>query len=201
MDTILGEINDPDSPTSLTVIQNELFQLTKEADLETLSIQTPIAHENLIDSIQKFESIKELLVNGDKAELILTDGTRVPIKQSVTVDIEKLREEATREILVQDDHVIILVVRKPDYLADSQWQLRHNDKNFVAIIEDKEWLSKFQHRKLDVRPGDALRCKVRVETAHSHSNNVISQKHCITQVLGGVENPGKDDLSGLFTPF
>lgn len=129
---------------------------------ETLFIKVHVSPEDLIDSIQKFESIKELLIEGDKAIFILKDETQIPIVQSSIVEIEDLRKQATRETHTYEP-IMILTVRKPDYLGNSQWQFHHNNKNFMAPIEHKDWLLGFQNRKFDVRPEDALRCVVKIE--------------------------------------
>lgn len=198
IELLLRKTNSLSNSANLFSIQDELFQLTKEVDIETLSIRTPIGLEDLIESIGKYERIKELLNEGDHVEFIRGDQVKVPILPSVTVDLDELRKEATRETLIEKDHLMIMIVRKPDYLANSQWQFHYRDKNLAAVIEDREWLSKFQQRSVDVRPGDALKCKVRIETAYGYNHNVVSQKYYITKVIEVLENQGSHNLPNLF---
>lgn len=184
---MVDKINDPESPPKLSDIQSDLYELSKDANLESLTTREPISGEDLIEIVKKFESVKESLIPGDKAEFLLSEEARVLFVQSFKVSIEKLEEEATRETSSHRDQAMILVVKKPDYLGTSQWLFRYGGKNLAATIEDEEWLNRFQARKIDVRPGDALKCEVRIEVAYGYSNNVIAQKHYIEKVQRVIE--------------
>jgi len=179
---MVDKINDPESPPRLSDIQSDLYELTTNANLENFSIREPIPGEDLIEIVKQFDSVKELLIPGDKAEFLLSEERRVLFVQSFKANIEKLEKEATREISSHSDPAMILVVKKPDYLGASQWIFRFSGKNIAATIEDQQWLRCFQAREIDVRPSDALKCKVRIEVAYGYSNNVISQKYFIEKV-------------------
>ncbi len=179
---MVDKINDPESPPKLFEIQSDLYELSKDANLENLDIRAPIPGEDLIEIVKKFESVKESLIPGDKAEFLLSEESRILFVQSFKVSIEKLEKEATRETSSHRDPAMILVVKKPDYLGNSQWLFRYGGKNIATTIEDKEWLNRFQAREEDVRPGDALKCEVRIEVAYSYSNNVIAQKYYIEKI-------------------
>ncbi len=196
---ILSNTNNVDDPPELRNLQNDLFELVNEVDMDTLSLRFPIPDKNLIDVITRFESVKELLGPEDRAALVLSDDTTIRLNQSVSVNIEKLKKEATKETLVNPTITMILIVRKPDYLANSQWSFRHERRTIAATIEDRKWLSEFQGRKIDVRPGDALKCQVRIETSYGFDNEVISQKHCIEKVEEVIENEqGGTQMPQLF---
>ncbi len=183
----VSRTNDADEPLQLKETQSDLHQLAQDVDLPNLAICFPIQDQNLIDIISKFESVKELLAPGDKAELVLPNNSRIPIHQSVVADIERLREEATRETYSHRDPARILIVKKPDYLGSSQWIFRYSNRDFAATIEDMQWLARFQRREVDVRPGDALKCQVRVEVAYGYSSEVISKKHHIEKISEVIE--------------
>jgi hypothetical protein len=51
-----------------------------------------------------------------------------------------------------------------------------------ARIEDEAWLERFQSRQIDVRPGDALHCDVRIEHLYGHDNELISERYAIVKV-------------------
>jgi hypothetical protein len=77
---------------------------------------------------------------------------------------------------------MILAVKKPDYLGDSRWDLRHGKRPISAKIEDVEWLRRFQNRQVDVRPGDALRCEVKIEHLYGHDNELLTERYTIVRV-------------------
>jgi len=56
---------------------------------------------------------------------------------------------------------MILTVRKPDMIGNTMWQFRHGKVDVSAPIKDEDWLTRYHGRKIDIRPGDAMRCWVR----------------------------------------
>ena len=188
---IVRETNDQKSQPEVLALQDQLLELSESMDRLNLASRVPIPADDLIVIIKQFESIKDLLVPGDRADLVLPGDKKVRVDQSVVVDIDQLRAEATREILVHRDPSMILIVKKPDYLADSQWGFRYDGRNFLATIEDKEWLDQFQQRQKDVRPGDALKCEVRIEVSYGYDNEVISKRYFVEKIIsvivGGVK--------------
>ena len=78
---------------------------------------------------------------------------------------------------------MILPVKKPDYLGNSMWGLRHGKRNIEAKILDEAWLRRFQNREEDVRPGDALQCLVATELLYGHDNELIAERYTVETVL------------------
>jgi hypothetical protein len=71
----------------------------------------------------------------------------------------------------------------PDYQASGQWQLKHGETRTTAIAEPGTLLDKFYRRELDIRPGDALRCKVDFETSYGPDHEVLAERSRITEIL------------------
>ncbi len=195
---IVSRINVDDGSLHLQKIQTELQQLAQEAEVHPLALVSPVSHLELIEIIRDFDSIKSLLAAGDRAELVFSDDRRVVFDREIRVNISGLREEAMRETHSHSDPAMILIVRKPDYLADSQWLFRFDDKNLSAVIEDLEWLDRFHRREEDVRPGDALQCRARIEVAYGYDSQVLSKKHYVEKIArvmeGGVLKPEQGEL-------
>ena len=75
-----------------------------------------------------------------------------------------------------------LIVKKPDYLGTSKWDFRHGSKQISASIHDELWLMNFQHRNVDIRPGDAIRCLVSVENSYGYDNELVKETYTVTKV-------------------
>ncbi len=75
-------------------------------------------------------------------------------------DVEEL---LTREV-IPSQTVLILKVKKPDYLGTSKWEFVF-EHAIEAKILDVDWLVRFQNRREDVRPGDAIRAEVLTEVS------------------------------------
>ena len=93
---------------------------------------------------------------------------------------------------------MILAVRRPDYLGEAQWEFRHGKRTIRAKLTDDQWLREFQNRKVDVRPGDALRCMVGQEVSYGYDNELISETFIVTKVDQVLENQYRQ--SDLFDP-
>jgi hypothetical protein len=71
----------------------------------------------------------------------------------------------------------------PDYQATGQWLLKHGGTRTTAIAEPGTMLDKFYRRELDIRPGDALRCKVDFETSYGPDHEVLAEHYRIVDIL------------------
>lgn len=85
--------------------------------------------------------------------------------------------------LVNHSADMIFVVEMPDYQATGQWQLKHGDTRTSAYCEPGTLLDKFYRRELDIRPGDALRCRVDFETSYGPDHEVLSERFRIVEIL------------------
>ena len=187
IELIMRRTNNKESQVELKPLRDDLYELANQGDVGRLRLVKSIPYSSLIEIIRDYESIKELLEEGDRAELVLPDNRRVAVDQSVVTDIGKLHEEATRETVIQPASTMILIVRKPDYLASSQWIFRHEGRNLPATIEDDAWIARFHNRDIDVRPGDALKCRVRVEVSYGYHSEVLSTKHSVEKIEAVLE--------------
>src|SRR4029079_11871778 len=77
--------------------------------------------------------------------------------------------------LVNQSADMIFVVEMPDYQATGQWQLKHGGTRTLAYSEPGTLLDKFYRRELDIRPGDALRCRVDFETSYGPDHDVTAE--------------------------
>ena len=64
-----------------------------------------------------------------------------------------------------------------------QWQLKHGDTRTIAYCDPGTLLDRFYRRELDIRPGDALRCRVDFETSYGPDHEVLSERYRIVEIL------------------
>jgi hypothetical protein len=89
---------------------------------------------------------------------------------------------------------MIFVVEMPDYQAAGEWRLKHGDTHTIAYCEAGTLLDKFYRRELDIRPGDALRCKVDFETSYGPDHEVLAERYRIVEIIEVL--PGDGELPG-----
>ena len=102
----------------------------------------------------------------------------------------------TRETITNRD-TMILKVKKPDFLGESMWEFKHENRTIEAKFLDISWLQKFRERSIVIQPGDAIKALVETEVKYSYEGDVICTTHKIVSVYEviSVEPPSQ---SGLF---
>lgn len=172
---------DGEMPKSLPALTRELQQLAAETDVKHFPDYVRPKPQDLIESLSTFQKSKDALMPGDRAKFVSSEGD-VDFNLTIRWGPEELAELAVGQTIQMPPAPMILAVKKPDYLGESQWEFRHGKSSIKAKIEDTKWLAEFQNREHDVRPGDALKCIVVIENSYGFDNELIAQKYVITKV-------------------
>lgn len=192
---VLRWIDEDTTPKNLPDLAREIQIIASETNVKHLPDYQAPAPNALIDAIRDFQGVKDQLVAGDRATLITQEGS-IEMNLSVRWDIDSIEAMAVKETLQFPLAPMILAVKKPDYLGDSRWEVRHGRRTISAKIEDIDWLKRFQGREIDIRPGDALKCDVRIEHLYGHDNELLSERYTIVRVNDVLVDTYKQD--GLF---
>src|SRR5258708_4831187 len=112
---------------------------------------------DLVNAIAAWQRAKAAAPSGDRVRIITNNGSA---ELDLTKRIADPRTLLLARKLVNHSADMIFVVEMPDYNAAGQWQLKHGDTRTTAISEPGTLLDKFYRRELDIRPGDALRCRI-----------------------------------------
>ncbi|WP_419253539.1 hypothetical protein ACN2C6_18285 [Caulobacter sp. ErkDOM-YI] len=179
---IIRWVDDDTVPKSLPDLARELQGIAAETDVRHLPDYRAPGPKALIEAVRDFQGVKDHLLPTDRAIYITGEGDRVEMNLSMRWDIEDIEAMAVKQTLEFPVATMILAVKKPDYLGDSKWELRHGKRTVSARIEDVEWLKRFQARQEDVRPGDALKCDVRIEHLYGHDNELLTERYTILKV-------------------
>lgn len=172
---------DDNAPRDLPTIRQRIQRIAAETDVRYLPDYAPPSPKALINAMRDFQEVKGHLIEGDSAKMITAQGD-VSLNLKLHWPIEDIEALAVARTITQPSMEMILAVKKPDYLGTSQWDLRLAKRTIHARIEDEGWLRDFQSRRIDVRPGDALRCQVSLEHLYGHDNELISERYTIITV-------------------
>lgn len=184
---VLEWIDDEEAPRDLPALGRDLQRLAAETDVRHLPDYSPVDPRALINAMTDFQMVKDHLVEGDRAAVITSDSEH---EMNITLrwDVESIEELAVKETQSIPVQSINLVVKRPDYLGNAKWDLRHGKKAISAKVEDALFLDEFQGRRVDVRPGDALRCQVVIDHLYGHDNELLSERYIIEKVHEVLEN-------------
>jgi hypothetical protein len=169
------------SPTlQLADLQQAIRVLAWGTSITTTAHPVLPSSTHLIDAIIAWQRAKGGFAAGDSVRIITNNG-------SAELDLNKrIAEPRTllrARTLVNHAADMIFVVEMPDYQATGQWELKHGNTRTTAVAEPGTLLDKFYRRELDIRPGDALRCKVDVETSYGPDHEVLAERHRIIEIL------------------
>ncbi|MBI5598429.1 MAG: hypothetical protein HY890_01675 [Deltaproteobacteria bacterium] len=165
----------------ITQLQDDILKLAKETDVKNIPDYQPVSGEKLLQNIKTITQSASILNPEDKL-IYRTGEDATSFNLSFRYAPETVEALLTRES-IESQQMMILKVRKPDYLGDSRWDFRHGDRSLPAKITDTLWLQGFQNREEDVRPGDSIKAEVKITTKYGDDLDVISVGYEILKVL------------------
>lgn len=137
------------------MLEGQLLELAQQTDVQKLPFYSPVPHKKLLQNLSRLYDATRQLLPSDSVVYVSADG-EVEIRQEFRISPEAIEEILTREIRRSESEMIFLV-KKPDYLGISMWDVQHNGRTISVKIADLAWLQRFQLRGVDVRSGDSLR--------------------------------------------
>lgn len=168
----------------------------EETNVNAIPAYAPLSLPEVVISINSLSTALAPLVSGDTARF-LTHDAEANFNLMLAVTPESMERLLTKEI-ISNEAVMILKVKRPDYLGEAMWDFRHESKQIQAKILDSEWLTKFQSRGIDVRPGDAIRATVRIEVEYGYDGEVVATHYSVLSISGVV--PGEEPKQTQLLP-
>jgi hypothetical protein len=169
------------SPTlQLADLQQAIRVLAWGTSITTSAHPVLPSSASLVDAIAAWQKAKASLGSGDKVRIVTNNGSA---ELDLTKTIADPRSLLLARKLVNHSADMIFVVEMPDYQASGQWQLKHGQIRIMAYSEPGTLLDKFYRRELDIRPGDALRCRVDFETSYGPDHEVLTERYRIVEIL------------------
>lgn len=177
---------------ALSDLTDELRQLARETDVRHLPDYPAPNEAKLIGALDKVQDAKKQLSLGDRVSI--EDGI-----ETYEIDTTKIwsptatiTPEGRRETTSHGE--MILLIRKPDMIGNTQWQFRHGRTNISAPITDDGWLESYHSGRIDIRPGDALRCWVKFTYHYGAKGDLESQGLEIEKVFEIIRAPRQGDM-------
>jgi len=171
---------DGSSTLQLSDLQQAIRVLAWGTSITTTAHPALPQSSDLVTAITAWQKAKAGLSVADRVRIVTANG-------SSELDVEKRIADPKGLLLarklVNHSTDMIFVVEMPDYQSTGQWQLKHGDTRTVAYCDPGTLLDRFYKRELDIRPGDALRCRVDFETSYGPDHEVLSERYRIVEIL------------------
>lgn len=174
-------------------IQAEILDVAQKTDIKSFPNYHPVQARKLITGIDEINKSLQYLNKDDKA-FYQTEEDLATFNLTLEVSPDEIEDLMVSETIT-NTVIMILKVNKPDYLGDSMWTFKHEQRTINAKILDGNWLQKFQRREVDVRPGDSLRCEVRVSVKYGKDMTVVKTLYVVNKVLMTINLDERGQLS------
>ncbi|MEA3078967.1 MAG: hypothetical protein QOF05_375 [Sphingomonadales bacterium] len=171
---------DGSSTHQLADLQQAIRVLAWGTSITTSAHPVLPSSADLVSAIAAWQKAKTGLGAGSSVRISTNNGS-ADLDLGKTIDEPRALLQARK--LVNHSADMIFVVEMPDYQATGQWQLKHGGTRTLAYSEPGTLLDKFYRRELDIRPGDALRCRVDFETSYGPDHEVLSERYRIVEIL------------------
>ncbi len=133
----------------------------------------------LVDAVSAWQRVREALRDSSSARLVMQQGSA---ELDLTKRIPQLTSLLDKKV-VNRAVELILLVELPDYGATGEWLLKHGQAHFAARCGQCDLLDQFYRRELDIRPGDALHCRVEFDTIYGPDYEVVDERLSVVEVL------------------
>ncbi len=161
-----------ETTSELQSLQSELLQIAEHTDVLRIPTYRPVPTVEIARSLKSLGDAPILLMKQDSAEYLSEYG-QTELNLSFSVSPKQMDDLLVREQL-SSDSLMILRIKKPDFLGESMWEFVHGGRTFVAKILDLEWIQTFRSGNVMLFPGDSLRTMVRTTVKYGFDNEVVN---------------------------
>lgn len=166
-------------------INYEIVEAAKETGIDKMPYYQELPAHNLLKGIKGVTDATAEMSENDSVSIITDSGTAM-----FNTDI-KLTNEAVSDIATKDSIestiVMILKIKRPDYIGTASWEFKHETKTINAKISDNDWLKEFHERRVIIGPGDALKASVKTTVKYGHDAEVVTTTYEVLKVINVVQ--------------
>ena len=186
----------PAQNKDLVDLQKELFEYQIETGIKIIPAYRPINLNLMSDRLVMINSATTQ-TSSEESVILHLDGNPAILSRRLVITQERKVEILTTEIERFRDKDTVLV-KKPDYLGNSMWDVIYRNHKESMQMGDIEFLTKFHNNESNaqVHPGDSL--EVEIDGAHSIGNNgeTIQKRFTIRRVSKVIRN--RDNQKSIF---
>ena len=174
------------------ILEGTLTEIAEETNLKLLPAYSSPSAEALLSDIHLIQESLTVLEDEDTV-FYKYDHHEVKFNRELQISNEVIREVLTQEV-VKSSSRRILKVKKPDYLGQSMWSFHYDGRAIEAKIVDIDWLTKFQNRDIEVKPGDSLDVKLYEEISYGYEGEVVHRYYEVEKVYKIIRPPNQKKL-------
>ena len=168
----------------LVQLQQDLIALTPQPITQLLP-PAPIPPARLLEGIKRIVDATEELRDTDTVRYVSPQEAETALPRELRLTSEDVEQLLTQEV-IRTESRLQLLIKKPDYLGNSRWEFRFDDRVIEGKVLDEPWLRSFRAGHVPLRPGDALDADVRAELYRGFEGQPVTTHYFIEHVHGVV---------------
>lgn len=182
-----------DQPAGIEDLTEKFRELAQETDVRHLPDYPKLNPARVAQPLDQIQRTKAQFKPGEGLTVTLGSDEYSVNLGSTWLPSEHM-EDVDAEQVLSNEIDMVLVIRKPDFLGNTQWQFQHGKKRFSAPIDDKDWIRDFHQGTHPLKPGDALRVRVRYTYRYDAKGDLLETEEIIIKVLSVIHAaiPPKD---------
>lgn len=127
-------------------ISSELNRLAEEFEINKIFSYAPVQQKNIIEVSKTIKEATSNLSDGEKVYLTEANGSNIELPKKINIQVTE-KDLDYKEKSIENESEQILKIKKPDYIADSAWELKFGRIFKNIKIEDSVWINKFLNKE------------------------------------------------------
>ncbi|KAF0214310.1 MAG: hypothetical protein FD167_5269, partial [bacterium] len=169
------------STKEIEVLEGELVEAAERTEINKLPFYQPINKKQLVEDLANITNTTKYLTSGDN---VTYDSPYGAVQVNTTFHMSPEQIEALiTDTAITSTSPMMIKIKRPDFLGNSQWEFRYDGRTIAAKISDSVWLAEYQKGNIVLRPQDALVVVMETTVRFDHDREVIGTDYKILQVL------------------
>lgn len=160
-------------------IQHEIQSLAEVTQPNQLTVAGQIPLDKLTGFIESIVRSVSPLSSGDYVEYRSPAGS---VRLNPNFNTSNLNALVAADAQTTE-HEYLMKIKRADFLGDSMWDFMLRGKMLSAKIVDSDWLVEFHEGRINIRPGDSLRVRLRTEYTYGPNFRNAQEHHTVLKVL------------------
>lgn len=179
-----------DEPRKLSDLTDEIAKLARDTDLRQLPDDPAPNPNRLAQPLDRFQEAKKKFTENESLTITLGSDEYTVNLDRIWLPSEGIEpDDGEKELISEQDQ--FLIIAKPDFIGNTKWLFRHGKKPVSYNLTDVDWLSEFRLGVYPIKPGDALRVRIRVKHVYDRKGDLNESSEEIIKVFSVIEGEDK----------
>jgi len=176
-----------------------LNEIIKRFSVNKIGIYREFRVEDVADAVELIQEVGPYLRVKERVSVILKGYDGLVFPRNVIMPNGVRNELLVKRIDLDTDRNVILLVKKPDYLGNSMWDVMYGKKRIAVKITDLDFVMKFHKREWghSILPGDSIEADLILHNQIGYDSNVLKTTYEIRKVVRSLPKV-EDDQEKLF---